>query len=103
MKGWVIPMIEVPPEFIELVVLGRRQPLLAERFGVTERTVRRWLKDPHVALLVAEHRAEVQGAIAGRLTARHDMDLPNVLLFWHAVALTAVVTGLLLVGFPLVA
>ncbi|MBF4766634.1 hypothetical protein ISU10_02495 [Nocardioides agariphilus] len=61
-------MIEVPPEFIELVVLGWRQKLLAERFGVTDRTVRRWLSDPQVALLVAERREEVQCAIAGRLT-----------------------------------
>lgn len=60
-------MVEVPPELIELVVLGRPQHRIAEQLEVTTRTVRRWLSDPQVALLVAEHREEVQRAIVGRL------------------------------------
>ena len=39
--------------------------------------------------------------IAGRMTARHDIDIHNVALFWHFVALTTVVTVAVSAGFPL--
>jgi cytochrome c oxidase subunit I+III len=39
----------------------------------------------------------------GRLTARHEMDLANVVLFWHFTLLTAVITVAVIAGFPLVA
>jgi cytochrome c oxidase subunit I+III len=38
--------------------------------------------------------------LAGRMDARHDMDIVNVLLFWHFVAGTAVLGVLVLAGFP---
>jgi cytochrome c oxidase subunit I+III len=41
--------------------------------------------------------------VAGRMTARHDIDIANVALFWHFVLLTASVTVLVIAGFPLVA
>ena len=40
---------------------------------------------------------------AGRMTARYDIDIHNVALFWHFVALTAVVTVAVIAGFPWVA
>jgi heme/copper-type cytochrome/quinol oxidase subunit 3 len=39
----------------------------------------------------------------GRLTATRDLDLHNVLLYWHFVAFTTVVTALVVAGFPRVA
>jgi cytochrome c oxidase subunit I+III len=41
--------------------------------------------------------------LAGRMTARHDIDISNVALYWHFAALTAVVTVAVIAGFPLVA
>jgi cytochrome c oxidase subunit I+III len=41
--------------------------------------------------------------LAGRMTANHDIDIGNVVLFWHFVALTAVITVAVIAGFPLVA
>jgi cytochrome c oxidase subunit I+III len=38
---------------------------------------------------------------AGRMTARHDVDLDNTMLFWHFVTFTAVVTVAVIAGFPL--
>ncbi len=40
---------------------------------------------------------------AGRLTAAYDIDMHNVLLYWHFTAFTAVITALVVAGFPLVA
>jgi cytochrome c oxidase subunit I+III len=40
--------------------------------------------------------------LAGRLTARHDIDLRNTVLYWHFAFLTAAVTILVVAGFPLV-
>jgi len=40
--------------------------------------------------------------LAGKMTARHDIDIHNVALFWHFVALTAVITVAVIAGFPLV-
>lgn len=41
--------------------------------------------------------------LAGRMTARHDIDITNVVLYWHFTALTVGVTVLVIAGFPLVA
>lgn len=40
--------------------------------------------------------------VAGRMTAVHDIDVQNVALFWHFVAITAVITVGVIAGFPLV-
>ena len=37
---------------------------------------------------------------AGRMTARYDIDITNVSLYWHFLALTAVVTVAVIAGFP---
>jgi len=39
----------------------------------------------------------------GHMTARYDIDIGNVVLYWHFAALTVVVTTLVVAGFPLVA
>jgi cytochrome c oxidase subunit I+III len=39
----------------------------------------------------------------GRLTARCDLDIQNVTLYWHFVALTVAITALVIAGFPRVA
>ena len=41
--------------------------------------------------------------MAGRMTARHDIDITNVALYWHFMALTAFITAAVIAGFPLVA
>ena len=41
--------------------------------------------------------------IAGRMNAQRDMDIVNVTLYWHFVALTVLVTVAVIAGFPLVA
>jgi cytochrome c oxidase subunit I+III len=41
--------------------------------------------------------------LAGRMTARHDIDVCNVALYWHFVAVTAAITVAVVAGFPLVA
>lgn len=38
---------------------------------------------------------------AGRMTARHDIDIHNVALYWHFAAITVLVTVAVLAGFPL--
>ncbi len=45
----------------------------------------------------------IAASVAGRLTPRYDADLWNVSLYWHFMAVTAVVTTLVIGGFPLVA
>ncbi len=40
---------------------------------------------------------------SGRMTARYDIDIHNVALYWHFVAITVVVTVAVLAGFPLAA
>ncbi|WP_027136190.1 cytochrome c oxidase subunit I [Geminicoccus roseus] len=42
-------------------------------------------------------------SLAGKLTARHDIDLQNVVLYWHFAAITAIVTVMVIALFPLVA
>jgi cytochrome c oxidase subunit I+III len=41
--------------------------------------------------------------LAGRMTARHDVDISVVALYWHFNALTVVITVAVVAGFPLVA
>jgi cytochrome c oxidase subunit I+III len=41
------------------------------------------------------------GRVAGRLSARHDIDIWNVSLFWHFTAVTTVITVAVIAGFPL--
>jgi cytochrome c oxidase subunit I+III len=41
--------------------------------------------------------------MAGRMTAIHDIDIHNVALYWHFVAITTVVTVAVIAGFPLLA
>jgi cytochrome c oxidase subunit I+III len=57
----------------------------------------------HVAAGVIMLLYCVAGALAGRLTARHDIDIANVALYWHFVAVTAVLTVAVIAGFPLAA
>ena len=40
--------------------------------------------------------------LAGRMTARYDIDIANVALYWHFIAITVVVTVSVIAGFPLV-
>jgi cytochrome c oxidase subunit I+III len=40
--------------------------------------------------------------LAGRMTARHDIEIHNVALYWHFAALTAAIAVLVVAGFPLV-
>ena len=40
--------------------------------------------------------------LAGRMTAEHDIDIRNVVLFWHFAAVTVVITVAVIAGFPLV-
>jgi cytochrome c oxidase subunit I+III len=37
------------------------------------------------------------------MDARHDIDITNVALYWHFVALTVAVTVVVITGFPLAA
>ncbi len=41
--------------------------------------------------------------LAGRMSAVHDIDIANVALYWHFVAITAVITVAVIAYFPLVA
>jgi cytochrome c oxidase subunit I+III len=38
--------------------------------------------------------------VAGRMTARHDIDIGNVTLYWHFAAGTVAITVAVVVGFP---
>ena len=40
--------------------------------------------------------------LAGRMTARHDMDIANVALYWHFTAATVAITVAIIAGFPFV-
>jgi cytochrome c oxidase subunit I+III len=57
----------------------------------------------HVALGLIMQLYCVARRLAGRMTARHDIDISNVALYWHFAALMAVVTVAVIAGFPLVA
>ena len=57
----------------------------------------------HAAIGVIMQAYCMARRLAGRMTARHDIDITNVALYWHFAALTAVVTVAVIAGFPLVA
>jgi cytochrome c oxidase subunit I+III len=57
----------------------------------------------HVAVGVLMNVFCLVSRLAGRMTARRDMDIHNVALYWHFALLTAVTTSLVIAGFPLVA
>jgi cytochrome c oxidase subunit I+III len=38
----------------------------------------------------------------GRMTAVHDIDIRNIAVYWHFLALTVVITTGVIAGFPLV-
>ncbi len=57
----------------------------------------------HLGLGVIMQLYCVARRAAGRMTARHDIDITNVTLYWHFAALTAVVTAAVIAGFPRVA
>ena len=49
----------------------------------------------------ADHAALLRRAPArGRMTARYDIDIANVALYWHFAALTVVITVAVIAGFP---
>jgi cytochrome c oxidase subunit I+III len=56
----------------------------------------------HVAVGVIMLLYCVARSLAGHLTARHDIDICNVALYWHFAAITSVMTVAVLAGFPLV-
>jgi cytochrome c oxidase subunit I+III len=56
----------------------------------------------HVAAGVVMHLYCVASAAGGRLTSEHDIDIANVTLYWHFMAITFAVTVAVLAGFPLV-
>jgi cytochrome c oxidase subunit I+III len=57
----------------------------------------------HGALGVVMQLYCVARRLAGRMTARHDLDIANVTLYWHFTAVTALITVAVVAGFPLVA
>jgi cytochrome c oxidase subunit I+III len=57
----------------------------------------------HLLLGVVMHLYCIARRCAGRMTARHEIDMGNATLFFHFVALTALITALVIAGFPLVA
>lgn len=56
----------------------------------------------HAAVGALMHAYCLASRLAGRMSARHDIDMWNVTLFWHFVALTAGITVAVIAGFPLV-
>jgi cytochrome c oxidase subunit I+III len=57
----------------------------------------------HVALGLLMQLYCVARRLSGRMTARHDIDMANVALYWHFTLLTALITIAVVAGFPLVA
>jgi cytochrome c oxidase subunit I+III len=57
----------------------------------------------HVAVGVLMLLYCIARRLAGRMTARHDIDIRNVVLYWHFVAVKLVVTIGTIAGFPLLA
>ena len=56
----------------------------------------------HVAVGVIMQAYCIARRAAGRMTARHDIDIANVVLYWHFMAITALITVGVIAGFPLV-
>jgi cytochrome c oxidase subunit I+III len=57
----------------------------------------------HVAVGLIMQLYCVARRFAGRMTARYDMDISNVALYWHFVAVMVLITVAVIGGFPLVA
>ncbi|HKO50580.1 MAG TPA: cytochrome c oxidase subunit I [Polyangiaceae bacterium] len=57
----------------------------------------------HLLLGIVMHVYCLARRWASRMTAHHEIDIANATLFWHFVALTALITALVIAGFPLVA
>lgn len=57
----------------------------------------------HVAIGLIMQLYCVARRLAGHMTARYDIEITNVALYWHFTAFTAVVTVAVIAGFPLVA
>ena len=57
----------------------------------------------HVAVGALMQAYCIARRLAGRMTAVHDIDIRNVALYWHFVAITATTTVAVVAGFPLVA
>ncbi|AKF04012.1 cytochrome c oxidase subunit I [Sandaracinus amylolyticus] len=57
----------------------------------------------HVVLGVLMQVHCLARRIVGHMTPEHDIDLHNVVLYWHFTVLTAVITALVVAGFPSVA
>ena len=57
----------------------------------------------HAALGLVMQLYCVARRLAGRMTARYDIDIANVTLYWHFTAVMVVVTVAVIAGFPLVA
>jgi cytochrome c oxidase subunit I+III len=55
----------------------------------------------HAALGLIMQLYCVARRLAGRMTARYDIDITNVALYWRFTAITAVVTVAVIAGFPL--
>jgi cytochrome c oxidase subunit I+III len=56
----------------------------------------------HVALGLIMQLYCLARRLAGRMTARYDIDIHNVALYWHFLILTALITVAVIAGFPLV-
>jgi cytochrome c oxidase subunit I+III len=56
----------------------------------------------HVALGVIMQLYCLARRMAGRMTGRYDQDIVNVAVYWHFVAITALITVGVIAGFPLV-
>jgi cytochrome c oxidase subunit I+III len=57
----------------------------------------------HIAVGVIMQLYCIARRMAGRMTARYDIDIANVTLYWHFIAITVVITIVVIAGFPLVA
>jgi cytochrome c oxidase subunit I+III len=56
----------------------------------------------HVGAGIVMHMYCAARRWAGRLSAEHDIDIANVTLYWHFVAVTSLITVAVIAGFPLV-
>ena len=57
----------------------------------------------HIAVGILMQGYCMARSLAGKLTAKHDIDLQNVTLYWHFAMLTVVITVLVIAIFPLAA
>jgi cytochrome c oxidase subunit I+III len=55
----------------------------------------------HVLIGVVMQLYCVARRLAGRMTARHDIDIHNVALYWHFTAVTVVITVAIVAAFPM--